>query len=97
MQFTESEARRSAIALSKKTGARYNAYRSAFARLHQQRAVIENELGFAPEWRELPDRKASRIVTQMSGDFRDESVAPTLVEWLASRADDFVRVFSKHL
>lgn len=68
-----------------------------FYQLRSQRETIESELGLELEWREMPDRKASRIVVRLPGDFRDESMVPGLVEWLGGRADDFVRVFYKFL
>jgi alkylated DNA nucleotide flippase Atl1 len=68
-----------------------------FSSLAPHRDVIEADLGFALEWREMPDAKASRIVVFHAGDFRDDSVAPDLVEWLVTTSDDIARVFTRYL
>jgi len=63
-----------------------------FHALHDQRGEIERDLGYALEWREQPDKKASRIIRERPGDFRDPEQADLLVQWLVRTADDFVRV-----
>ena len=63
-----------------------------FHALHNQRQEIERDLGYAVEWREQPDKKASRIIRERPGDFRDPAQSKELVTWLVETADDFVRV-----
>ena len=45
----------------------------------------------------MPESKACRIIVLREGDFRDDSVAPELVEWVVSTSDSIARVFSKYL
>lgn len=68
-----------------------------FAALVRRRDEIEADLGMELEWREMPESKASRIIVFRDGDFRDDSVAPELVEWLVTSGDNIARVFSKYL
>ena len=63
-----------------------------FHALHNQRQEIERDLGYAVEWREQPEKKASRIIRERPGDFRDPEQSDALVQWLVWTADDFVRV-----
>ena len=68
-----------------------------FAALVSRRDEIEADLGMQLEWREMPESKACRIIVLREGDFRDDSVAPELVEWVVSTSDSIARVFSKYL
>lgn len=83
----------------KRVGAEIYIYsdKPLFARLYADRAAVEADLGFALLWREMPDRKASRILVLHDGDFRDEAAAPALIEWLVSTADELARVFGNYL
>lgn len=66
-----------------------------FHALHAQRQEIERDLGYPVEWREQPEKKASRIIRERPGDFRDPAQADQLVQWLVRTADDFVRVLQR--
>ena len=68
-----------------------------FEQLHADRESIEADLGITPEWRELPDKKASRIITFHPGDFRDIDVRSDLQRWMVDTADTYARVFRKRL
>ena len=68
-----------------------------FARLLAKKDVIEGNLGQTLDWRELPGKKASRIIVAHDGDFLDEKQADGLVTWLVETANNFARVFPKHL
>lgn len=68
-----------------------------FHRLLVRRADIEADLGYPLEWRELPDKKVSRILILRDGDFREETIADELAAWLVAKADDFARVFPKYV
>ena len=52
----------------------------------------QRDPGYAVEWREQPEKKASRIIGERHGDFRDPAQPDQLVQWLVRTADDFVRV-----
>jgi alkylated DNA nucleotide flippase Atl1 len=71
--------------------------KALFTSLLAHRDVIEADLGFALEWREMPEAKASRIVVFHDGDFRDDSLAPELVEWLVTTADSITPGFARYL
>lgn len=64
-----------------------------FAELLDQRDTIEEQLGMTLDWRELPERKASRIVVEHYGDSADPEQQPGLVQWMVATADAFARVF----
>jgi hypothetical protein len=64
-----------------------------FADLYEQRVGIETQLGVALDWRELPERKATRIVVEHSGDIADPEQQAELVQWMVTTADSFSRVF----
>ena len=70
---------------------------SLFRTLEAKRSDIENELGYALEWRELPEKKASSMGVKQSGDFQDESQQDELAKWIVDKAEDFARVFRKYL
>ncbi len=40
-----------------------------FHELYAKKDQIEQELGFSLDWRELPDKKASRVTLQRDGDY----------------------------
>jgi hypothetical protein len=64
-----------------------------FADLLEQREVIEAQLGMTLDWRDLPERKATRIVAEHGGDIADPEQQPNLVHWMVTTADSFSRVF----
>lgn len=65
-----------------------------FQRLIARKAEIEQQLGYALDWRELPDRHASRIlVFKNAFDFNQESEWKAGVDWLIEHASRFSRVF----
>jgi len=45
------------------------------------------------DWRELPEKKESRIVKRAHFDFQDDSQRSEAIVWLVETADDFIRVF----
>ena len=68
-----------------------------FHALEAKRSKIESELGYALEWHELPERKASSISVKQPGDFQDESQQDMLIKWLVDKAEEFTKVFRKYL
>lgn len=69
-----------------------------FVVLERDKSSIERELpGLPLEWRELPGRAASRIITLFNGDPTDQEQWPTYFEWLLSTAERFNKVFRKRL
>jgi hypothetical protein len=66
-----------------------------FQLLLAQRAEIEADLGTSLEWRELPDKKTSRIMLR-KGDtnIENEEDWPAQHEWLLNSLNEFYRVFA---
>lgn len=48
----------------------------------QNKELIESETGLVFDWRELPERKASRIVLEKSVSFTDKSQWISQFDWL---------------
>lgn len=74
-----------------------NDNKDLFAKLYGQKDDVEAELDFALDWRELPGRKASRIIVRHEGDFLADGESERLVEWLVDAADRLAWVFPKRL
>lgn len=68
-----------------------------FAKLEARSQEIEAKLGTTLDWQELPGKKASRIILNRPGDFADDLQSQELIEWMASTADTFARVFPQYL
>lgn len=68
-----------------------------FHRLFGNKDKIENALEEKLDWRELPGKKASRIILYTSGDFEKEDAWEKYFEWLQNKAEKFHAVFPKYL
>jgi hypothetical protein len=65
-----------------------------FRELETDKSEIERELGIAPFWMALPDKKASRIILYKQACPLDkEDQWPEYRAWLTQRLEDFDRVF----
>lgn len=53
-----------------------------FQSLFRNRETIESESGLAFDWRELPERKASRIIVEKNVNFSDRSQWKSQFDWL---------------
>jgi hypothetical protein len=72
--------------------------KNIFKELESQKLAIESELGMSLSWRELPDRKASRILIEKPvGNFDDEKDMEAAYEWLKNTAEKFKYIFPKYL
>lgn len=67
--------------------------KALFSYLLGQREAIESQLGLTLDWRELPDKKAARIIIEHPGDSSHPEQQQELVQWMVGTADDFSRVF----
>lgn len=65
--------------------------------LYKHKDEIETETGLKFEWKELPDRKASRVVIEKSATFMDKSQWNNCFEWLADVLIKMKKAFKKHL
>ena len=70
---------------------------SGFIELKEDKQAIEEELGALLEWKELPDRKGSRIVQYNSADFQEREKWPELFEWFKERSEAFYKTFYKRV
>ena len=72
-----------------------HAAKSLFRNLRQQQNTIENELGHALDWAELPTRRACRISTSLRpADADDTADWSRQLQWLAVRLNELHRVFA---
>ena len=68
-----------------------------FQSLLQNKDAIENESGLQYDWRELPERKASRIVITKSVDFGDKGQWGAQFAWIEETMLKMKKAFKKHL
>ncbi len=71
--------------------------KSFFNLLAQDKAAIEQEIGATLEWKELPEKKSSKIVQAKEADPKNESDWPSQHEWFKESIETFDRVFRKRL
>ena len=65
-----------------------------FRELEAQKSEIEAALGFAPVWKALPDKRASRIIFYRQGcPLDDRERWPDYRAWLTEHLETFDRVF----
>ncbi len=65
--------------------------------LEERRDEVEKELGYKVEWMELPGKKASRIKVEFPGLIENTDEWEKYFAWLQEKAEQFQKVFSKHL
>jgi Domain of unknown function (DUF4268) len=72
--------------------------KQAFRALEANMADIERDYGSRLDWRELPDRRASRIGTYLRDvDLTDRSDWPRQHRWVVDQLKEFRRVFSERV
>lgn len=65
-----------------------------FHQLHAEKKNIEDELGFDVEWREMPDKKTSRIRCYNNGmNPMDQDAWPEHFAWFQEKLEAFDSVF----
>ena len=71
--------------------------KSIYQKLVPHKMEIETDIGFALDWRELPDKKASRIIIEkpVNLDKRDEW--NDQFDWIADTCIRFKRAFKKYV
>jgi hypothetical protein len=67
--------------------------KSIFSDLFKQKDEIEGVIGSPLDWREMPDKKASRIVLFNSVNPYDEATWPQQFAWLQSNLENFDKAF----
>jgi hypothetical protein len=69
-----------------------------FHLLREERAEIENEIGAALEWRELPAKRACRIILfRQNADFTDQADWSNQQLWLQQNVERFHQAFAKRV
>lgn len=69
-----------------------------YRKLYAQKADIESKLGFELDWRELPDRKASRIlITKENVNFGDTSDWDNQFGWISEKVLQFYNVVKEFI
>ena len=68
-----------------------------YHKLYSHKDAIEKEMGMKLEWYELPEKKASRILTWLTVDFDNKSTWPKQFDWLTDVAVKMKRTFKKYL
>ena len=68
-----------------------------FHSLHEKKDAIEADSGLSFDWRELPQRKASRIVIEKSVDLDDKDTWVDQFDWAADTLLRMRKAFSKYL
>jgi hypothetical protein len=64
-----------------------------YRELYEKKDAIEAAIGEPLDWREMPDRKASRIVLFLSADGYNEESWPEQFAWLRAKLEAFDKVF----
>lgn len=65
--------------------------------LHSHKKEIESEIGIQLDWRELPDKKASRILVTHDADFENKDKWSEQFDWLMDIAIKMKKAFKKYL
>ncbi len=68
-----------------------------FNKLYLNRTEIEKESGIVFDWKELPDKKASRIDIQNAVDFDNKSQYHSQFEWMMDMMLRIRNIFTKHI
>ncbi len=74
-----------------------NEDKALFHNLSQNKDAIETEIGFTLDWRELPDKKASRIIVEKSVDLADKNAWNQQFDWIMGVCSKMKKVFKKYL
>ena len=69
--------------------------KSIYHKLIQHKDEIETEVGVALDWRELPDKKASRIILEKPVNLDDPNEWNAQFDWLADTCIRFKKAFKK--
>ncbi len=68
-----------------------------YHKFYSHKEAIESEMGVELEWNELPEKKASRILTYITVDFDDKDSWSQQFEWMMDMAVKMKQAFKKYL
>lgn len=71
--------------------------KSIFHRLVQHRTEIEKDIEFTLDWRELPDKKASRIIVERPVDLDNQNEWNSQFDWIMDTSIRFKQSFKKYI
>ena len=88
------------LALKKRNAVSVELYisddKSIYHKFYQHKDSIEADLGFTLDWRELPDKKASRILIEKSVNLDNHDEWNSQFDWIADTAVRFKKAFKKY-
>ena len=68
-----------------------------FHKFHSHKTEIETDMGMELDWRELPDKKASRIIVSHPADFDNKDRWPEQFDWMMDMAIKMKKAFKKYM
>ena len=68
-----------------------------YQRFHTHKADIESDMGMTLDWRELPDKKPSRILVTQNAEFNNKDKWPEQFDWTMDVAVKMKNAFKKYL
>ena len=68
-----------------------------FKNLYSNKEEVESAMGFALDWRELPERKASRIIVEKDVKFDDQNAWPHQFEYIMDVCMKMKKAFRKYI
>lgn len=71
--------------------------KALFATLYSHKVEIESDMGMQLDWRELPQKKASRIIISHDVDFEDKEKWSEQFDWIMDTAIKMKKVFKKFI
>ncbi|NMP37611.1 MAG: DUF4268 domain-containing protein [Clostridiales bacterium] len=74
-----------------------NEDKKLFENLYQHKDSIEAECGFELDWRELPEKKASRIIIEKSADLSNEENWEEQFQWIMDITLKMKKAFKKYI
>lgn len=71
--------------------------KALFRSLYEEKDAIESETGFALDWRELPEKKASRILVEKEVNLTEKSEWPAQFDWVMDTMIKIKKAFKKRI
>ena len=68
-----------------------------FKSIYVHKGDVEKIMGFALDWRELPERKASRIIIEKPADLDDQAAWPEQFDYIKDVCTKMKKAFKKYL
>ena len=68
-----------------------------FKSIYVHKEDVEKIMGFALDWRELLERKASRIIIEKTADLDDQAAWPEQVDYIKDVCTKMKKAFKKYI